>query len=49
MFQVYENQGKLIQGKIQELYVILDRISMLETKIQDCKQALQGLCHEFNQ
>ncbi|XP_050403132.1 synaptonemal complex central element protein 2 [Patella vulgata] len=43
LFQVYETQGKEVQDKLQELFGVIDRISRVETELQEFKQALQIL------
>ncbi|XP_013409639.1 synaptonemal complex central element protein 2 isoform X1 [Lingula anatina] len=46
MFDVYEEQGKILQVKLQNLFIILDRISKLEMELKQFRRALGMLYQE---
>ncbi|KAL5022113.1 hypothetical protein ScPMuIL_001268 [Solemya velum] len=47
LFHVYEEQGKMVQDKLQTLFAGLDRISKVEGELTQFKQALQMLYRDL--
>lgn len=48
VFQLYEENGKLLQGKLQELFATLDRIAKLEQELEQFKVALGALYQDIH-
>ncbi|KAL3868964.1 hypothetical protein ACJMK2_041709 [Sinanodonta woodiana] len=48
LYQNYEKQRGVLEIKLQKLFACLDRISKLESELQDFKQSLQVLYQEMN-
>ena len=48
MFGVYDQQSKVMQDKLSDLFSTLDRISVLETELEQFKTALSSLYQEMN-
>lgn len=47
MFNVYEEHGKSIQVKLQQLYSTLDRIAKLEAELMEFRNALGMLYQDI--
>ena len=43
MYQMYDQNGKIMQAKLQELFATLDRVAKLEVELQQFKNALGAL------
>lgn len=48
VFQLYEQNGKQLQDKLQELFATLDRISNLELELEQFRVALGTLYKEMH-
>ncbi|KAJ8040760.1 Synaptonemal complex central element protein 2 [Holothuria leucospilota] len=48
VFQLYEENGKLLQEKLQELFATLDRIAKLEQELEQFKVALGALYQDIH-
>jgi len=48
MFSVYEQQSKLMQEKLADLFATLDRISQLDAELGEFKRALGCLYQEVS-
>ena len=48
MFQMYEQHGKVIQDKLHDLYATFDRITKLESELQQFKHALSHLYQDMH-
>ncbi len=48
MYKGYEKQGEVIQEKVQQLYLCLDRIEKLETELHQFREALKILYQDMN-
>ncbi|XP_060072319.1 synaptonemal complex central element protein 2-like [Ylistrum balloti] len=48
MFHVYEEQGKVVQEKLQELFAGLERIAKTEAELAEFREALRLLYTDIN-
>ncbi|XP_069127508.1 synaptonemal complex central element protein 2-like [Argopecten irradians] len=48
MFQVYEEQGKVVQEKLQELFAGIERIAKTEAELAEFREALRLLYTDIN-
>jgi hypothetical protein len=48
LFELYENNGRLIADKIQLLFATLKRVAELENELDHFKQTLAAFCQELS-
>lgn len=48
MFQIYENQGKEIETKVQDIYEALQRIDSLEKELHNFRATVASFGKQWN-